>query len=83
MVNIRSSSSSKRFLILQPGSYVQGPCSKFLSGGMGEGGCWVKEERVEEIRGRGHTAVKCLSMREKLQEHRTAFVLGKYQISVA
>ena len=30
-----------------------------------------------------HTAVKRLSMREKLQEHRTAFVLGKYQISVA
>ena len=32
-----------------------------------------------------HTAVKRLSMREKLQEHRTAFVLGlsKCQISVA
>ena len=30
-----------------------------------------------------NTAVKRLSMREKLQEHRTAFVLGKYQISVA
>ena len=32
-----------------------------------------------------HTAVKRLSMHEKLQEHRTAFVLGlgKYQISVA
>ena len=27
-----------------------------------------------------NTAVKRLSMREKLQEHRTAFVLGKYQI---
>ena len=30
-----------------------------------------------------NTAVKRLSMREKLQEHRTAFVLGVYQISVA
>ena len=30
-----------------------------------------------------HTAVKRLIMREKLQEHRTAFVLGRYQISLA
>ena len=41
------------------------------------------ESRTGTRQARGNTAVKRLSMREKLQEHRTAFVLGKYQISVS